>query len=89
MLVNPGYNITEEISLITHITNDMLTDKPKWEEVCERAKEFLGDHPIVGHNVLFDVAMLGTHDIDISKSLILDTFELSELLSSEVPSLNL
>lgn len=55
----------------------------------DRVREFIGDSIIVGHNVLFDVAMFATHDIDLSDSTILDTFELSEILSQDVESLNL
>lgn len=68
----------------------MLTGKPEWGEVVDRVREFITeDSIIVGHNVLFDVAMLETHGIDLSKHAKLDTFELSEILSQEVESLNL
>lgn len=51
---------------------------------------FIGtDSVIVGHNVLFDVSMLRTHDIDLSHHPILDTFELSEIFSQDIESLNL
>jgi DNA polymerase III epsilon subunit-like protein len=82
--------MTEEISMITGITDDMLANSPIWADIREKVREFIGDESvIVGHNVLFDVAMFATHDIDLSSHSILDTFELSEILSQEVESLNL
>lgn len=89
MLVNPEREITEEISLITHITNDMVIWHPLWWEIREKVRDFIGDNIVVGHNVLFDVSMLKTHGIDISKNTILDTFEMSELIAHESESLNL
>lgn len=89
-LVYPEREMTEEISMITGITDAMLSGKPLWWDVRERVREFIGtESVIVGHNVLFDVAMLRTHDIDLSRHPILDTFELSEILSQEAESLNL
>lgn len=90
MLVNPERPMTDEISMITGISDAMLGDKPVWWDIRERVREFIGTESIiVGHNVLFDVAMLGTHDIDLSGHTIFDTFELSELLSQDAESLNL
>jgi len=52
--------------------------------------EFIGkDSIILGHNVFFDVAMLETHGIDLRSHPIVDTFELSEILSQKSASLNL
>ncbi len=89
MLINPLRDLSEEISLITHITDDMLLHKPVWNDVQEKVREFIQGSIIIGHNVLFDIAMLKTHGIDLSDAIILDTFELSELFSTESESLNL
>ncbi len=44
---------------------------------------------IVGHNVLFDIAMFASHGIDLSANRVIDTFELSEIFSRDIESLNL
>ena len=89
-LVYPERPMTEEISMITGITDAMLEGKPTWTDVRDKVMQFIGDESvIVGHNVLFDVAMFATHNIDLSSHPILDTFELSEILSQEAESLNL
>jgi DNA polymerase III epsilon subunit family exonuclease len=89
MLVNPGIPLTEEISMITGITDAMLEGRVSWDDIREKIRDFIGDAIIVGHNVLFDIAMLDSHGIDLHHNGVLDTFELSEILSQDIESLNL
>lgn len=89
MLVNPGIPLTEEISMITGITDTMLEGRVSWDDVREKIRDFIGDAIIVGHNVLFDIAMLDSHGIDLHHNGVIDTFELSEILSQDIESLNL
>jgi DNA polymerase III epsilon subunit-like protein len=91
MLIDPDRPLLEEVTMITGITESMLARKPKWDEVRERVRVFFEEENtiIVGHNVLFDTAMLKTHGIDITHLPTLDTFELSEMLSQDQASLNL
>ena len=89
MLVNPGIPLTEEISMITGITDAMLEGRVSWDEIREKIRDFISDAVIVGHNVLFDIAMFDSHGIDLSANGVIDTFELSEILSQDVESLNL
>jgi DNA polymerase III alpha subunit (gram-positive type) len=91
MLIDPGRPLLEEVTMITGITESMLEGKQKWDEVQERVRAFFDaeNTVIVGHNVLFDTAMLRTHGIDLTHLPTLDTFELSEILSQDQASLNL
>ncbi len=89
MLIHPGVELKEEVTMITGITDAMLEGKKKWPEVREKVREFIGDAVIVGHNVLFDIAMLSSHGITLDESNAIDTFELSEIFSQNVESLNL
>ncbi len=88
-LIQPGRIVTKEITMITGITPEMLEWKPDFESVRDKVREFIGDAVIVGHNVLFDIAMFASHGIDLSSNRVIDTFELSEIFSQEVESLNL
>lgn len=90
MLVNPLRELDEEITLITHITNEMVREKSSWSEIQPKIKEFFNnDAVILGHNVFFDIAMFASHGIDLSSHPVLDTFELSEILAQNATSLNL
>lgn len=75
--------------MITGITPAMLEGKPDFASVRDKVRDFVGDAVIVGHNVLFDIAMFASHGIDLSCNKVIDTFELSEIFSQEVESLNL
>ncbi len=50
-LCNPGRLITPMVSRITHITDDMLADKPPVCEIIRAFADFAGDLPLVGHNI--------------------------------------
>ena len=50
-LANPGRKIVPRISRLTHITEDMVADKPPVDEVIRRFKEFVGDNILIGHNI--------------------------------------
>ena len=58
-LINPGFKIEYIITNITGITNDMLSDKPKFRESAETIKNMIeGADEVVAHNLAFDKAML-------------------------------
>lgn len=57
-LVNPGRAIPPTITVLTGITESMVTTAPRIEPVLAALVEFLGDAVIVGHNVRFDVGFL-------------------------------
>lgn len=50
-LANPGRKIVPRIARITHITNEMIVDKPPIDEIMKKFKTFCGDSILVGHNI--------------------------------------
>ena len=50
-LCNPGRKIVPRIARLTHITDEMVVDKPSVDEIIKRFKEFVGDAILVGHNI--------------------------------------
>ena len=57
-LVNPGVEISPEISKINGITNEMVDSKPKIQTLLEPFSKFCGSSVIVAHNATFDFQFL-------------------------------
>jgi len=50
-LCNPGRKIVPRIARLTHITDDMVADKPSISEIIRKFKSFVGDDILIGHNI--------------------------------------
>jgi len=57
-LVNPCRSIPKSATKIHGITDAMVKDSPRFEEIIDDVINFAGDFPIVGHNVCFDVRLM-------------------------------
>lgn len=57
-LVDPGLPIPPSITILTGITQTMVTDAPDIATALPAFLEFIGDAVIVGHNVRFDLSFL-------------------------------
>ena len=53
-LVNPERNIPTEITKLTWITNEMVSDAPKFCDIIPNFLNFIQDDIIVAHNANFD-----------------------------------
>ena len=93
-LVNPGSVIPPSITLLTGITQSMVMQAPRIEQVLPTLQEFCGDSVIVGHNVRFDLGFLNAA-LERSRrtrfsNASLDTVALARrLLRDEVPNCRL
>lgn len=58
-LINPGVIVPYHISRLTGIYSPMLKDARKPAEVLNDFLRFIGDLPLVGHNIDFDLRMIG------------------------------
>lgn len=57
-LVNPGRRIPAAITRLTGITDDMLRDQPRIDDVFPQLRTFLGSAVLVAHNADFDLSFL-------------------------------
>lgn len=57
-LMNPGFPISWFIESLTGISNDLIAAAPPCEEVMTRFADWIGDLPLVAHNVGFDRTFL-------------------------------
>jgi DNA polymerase-3 subunit epsilon len=57
-LINPGRSIPQFITKFTGISPQLVARSASAEKVLPRLREFIGDRPIVGHNIGFDLNFL-------------------------------
>lgn len=58
-LVNPGCSIPYYASRVNCITDEMVADAPMFEEVLPKFLDFIGNLPLVGHNIhTFDLKFM-------------------------------
>ncbi|MBI9043924.1 MAG: DEAD/DEAH box helicase family protein [Anaerolineaceae bacterium] len=87
-LINPNKRIPQEITQLTGITNSMVKNAPQIEEVLPDLIDFIGNCPIIGHNIGFDLAFLHKFGIFIHNEAI-DTYELASVLMPGSPRYSL
>src|SRR6266496_2031580 len=87
-LIAPGRSVPYRVQRLTGITPQQLIGAPSFESVAGQLKLFLGDLPIVGHSIPFDVSFLRRRGLVRTNPLI-DTFELATVLLPSLPSYNL
>lgn len=56
--VKPGVPVDPEAAAVTHITDEVLADKPTWAMVHEDVRAFFGNHVVIAHNSPFDMKMM-------------------------------
>ena len=87
-LIHPGRPIPSFISQLTGITNDMVRNAPSIREVIADLAQFVGDAPVLGHNVSFDLAFLNRQNL-LRFNQVVDTYELASVLLPNASRYNL
>ena len=93
-LVNPGRAIPPQITVLTGLSDALVSNAPRIGAVLPSLLEFVGDAVIVGHNVGFDVGFLRAacerHGQPPIGGTVVDTVALARrLLRDEVPNCKL
>lgn len=87
-LVAPGRSIPFRVQRLTGITPQQIAAAPPFETISAGLQQFLGDYPIVGHSIPFDVGFLRRRGLARINPLI-DTFELATVLLPSLPGYGL
>ncbi|MCX6734224.1 MAG: exonuclease domain-containing protein [Candidatus Peregrinibacteria bacterium] len=88
-LVNPGVPIPQIVSHITGIHDEDVANAPKLEDVKQQIIDFIGDLPIVGHNITFDTSFLRNKGFGLVNNVEFDTLPLTATLYPKMPSYSL
>ena len=86
--VNPGRAIPEFVQRLTGISPSQVKRAPTFNALAGRLQDFVGDHPIVGHNVSFDREFLDRHGLPLNNAAY-DTWDLASAFLPRSPQYSL
>ncbi len=87
-LINPSRPIPQMITSLTGINNEMVRNAPPIRGVLSQLVDFVGNAPVVGHSVRFDLSFLQRYNILLDNDVI-DTYELAAVLLPTASRYNL
>jgi len=87
-LINPGMKIPPFITQLTGINDHMVLEAPSIQNILPELGHFVGDLPILGHNVGFDLSFLRKYGLFRGND-ILDTYEIASVLLPSAGRYNL
>ncbi len=78
-LINPSRPIPKQIIQLTGIRDEMVLNAPPLRAVSQDLADFVGNDPVVGHNVRFDLSFLQRSSI-LRLNQVIDTYELASII---------
>lgn len=87
-LVDPGRQVTERITALTGITNEMVAAGMEYSQAVSRLVDFCQDLPILGHNVIFDYSFVKRAAVNQQltfEMMGVDTLKIARQLLPELP----
>ena len=92
-LVNPKMQISDTITNITGITNEMVSHAPTEQEIVEELYSCIGNYPLVAHNMKFDEGFLkelfNRYNLPEKSNQLYDTLHLARVTNFDQPTYNL
>jgi len=87
-LINPQRPIRPMITQLTGIDTKMVASAPQISAVIQEFADFVGDLPVIGHNISFDLSFLGNHH-NFDTNPVIDTFEIAAVILPSAPRYSL
>jgi DNA polymerase-3 subunit epsilon/ATP-dependent DNA helicase DinG len=87
-LINPNRHIPEAITNLTGIDDGMVRQSPRLADVLDDLAEFVGDSPVLGQNVRFDLGFLQKQRVLLLNDVV-DTYEMASVLLPSASRYNL
>ena len=94
-LINPGVKIPKDATRVNHITDKMVENQPRIDEVIDKIYDFINHEVLAGYNVEFDIQFLNQafkkHGKYIENIIVIDVLTLARkvLRKSEVENYKL
>ncbi len=88
ILINPGVSIPQIVTHITGIKDADVASAPLFKNKQKEMEDFIGDLPIIGHNIQFDTNFLRANGIELVNPEY-DTLELTSILIPNLSSYSL
>lgn len=79
--INPDREMDEEVIRVHGISNEFLTDKPKFAEVAQDIYEFMVDSEVIAHNANFDMRFLKMEFDKVGLTDFLDRVQVTDSLA--------
>src|SRR5574341_1847485 len=76
-LINPGRRIPPFITELTGITDQMVLQAPPIKAVLPELVDFVGNSPVLGHNIGFDLSFLRRYKILLTNDPV-DSYDLAD-----------
>lgn len=86
--VDPGIPIPSNVTTLTGITIDDVDGAPMIDDLLDEVVEFIGDAPVVGHRINFDLGFMHRYQVVMDNPAI-DTYEMASVLLPKAPRYNL
>ena len=80
--VNPGRPIPDHIQRLTGIQPRQVERAPAFPVIASDFAKFLGPHPVIGHNIQFDLRFLSSHGLTLANP----AFDTMDLATVFLPS---
>jgi DNA polymerase-3 subunit epsilon/ATP-dependent DNA helicase DinG len=87
-VINPGRHIPEFITGLTGISDVEVRNAPRLRDIAHELEAFVGNAPVVGHNVRFDLGFFQKAGL-FQYNEVLDTYELAAVLMPTASRYNL
>lgn len=88
-VINPGRHIPEFITGLTGISDAETRNAPKLRDIIHELEAFVGDAPVVGHNIRFDLGFIQKQAGILHNNEVIDTYEIAAVVMPTASRYNL
>ncbi len=88
-VINPGRHIPEFITGLTGISDAETRNAPKLRDIIHELEAFVGDAPVVGHNIRFDLGFIQKQAGILNYNEAIDTYEIAAVVMPTASRYNL